>query len=203
MLLKTLALQISNIPDQRQRIRDRILPFFWVLLIAAMSILSSNIPSALASIDNDRLDGNIFVVYAGNGSLVPSQLTLAESLKRQKPAILVFYLDDSRDCKQFAFIVSRIQEFYGRAASIIPISVDSIPVKSSYRKTEPGYYYRDAIPQTVILDQQGNVVFDQSGQVKYEAIDDALREVFDLLPRAESVVLKRRSFNEFNAELIE
>ena len=201
MLLKQLALQISNLSAQLYRIRDRLLILCLALLIAVMSILTWDAPSARASIDNDRLDGNIFVVYAGNGSLVPPQLTLAQSLQRQTPAILVFYLDDSRDCKQFAFIVSRIQEFYGRATSIIPISVDSIPVKSSYGKAEPGYYYRDAIPQTVILNQQGNVVFDQSGQVQYETIDDTLREVFDLLPRSESVVLKKRSFNEFNAEL--
>ncbi|MGL6339366.1 MAG: thylakoid membrane photosystem I accumulation factor, partial [Waterburya sp.] len=43
------------------------------------------------------------------------------------------------------------------------------------------------------------VVYDGKGQVPYEEIDDVLREVFDLLPRSESVVLKRRSFNEFNS----
>ena len=118
MLLKKLALQISNISEQWQYIRDRFFSLSLVLLMVAMSVLTWEMPSASASIDNDRLDGNIFVVYAGNGSLVPPQLTLAESLNRQTPAILVFYLDDSRDCKQFAFIVSRIQEFYGRATSI-------------------------------------------------------------------------------------
>ena len=38
-------------------------------------------------------------------------------------------------------------------------------------------------------------------QVPYEKIDDKLREVFDLLPRTDSVQLKRRSFNELNSEL--
>ncbi len=160
-------------------------------------------PWAWGSIDDDRLDGNIFVVYAGNGSLVPAKLSLMDSLKRQMPTVLVFYLDDSRDCKQFAIIVSRIQEFYGRAANILPISVDSIPVKDSYTPQEPGFYYKGGIPQTVIVDQQGQVVFDGQGQVKYEDVDDVLREVFDLLPRSESVELKRRTFNEFNTELVE
>lgn len=160
-------------------------------------------PIAWAGIDDDRLDGNVFVVYAGNGSLVPPRLTLAESLKRKKPAVIVYYLDDSRDCKQFAIVVSRIQEFYGRAASIIPVSVDAIPVKSNYSPQEVGYYYAGAVPQTVILDGSGQVVFNEKGQVKYEAIDDVLREVFDLLPRSESTELKRRSFNEFNTELVD
>ena len=158
---------------------------------------------ALASIDDDHLDGNIFVVYAGNGSLVPPRLTLAQSLGRKMPAILVFYLDDSRDCKQFAIVVSRLQEFYGRAASIIPISVDSLPLKSAYTQQEPGYYYQGSVPQTVVLDQEGKVVFNGKGQVKFQEIDDVLREVFDLLPRSQSVELKRRSFNEFNTELVQ
>ena len=158
---------------------------------------------ATASIDDDRLDGNIFVVYAGNGSLVPAKLTLKDSLKRDLPTVLVFYLDDSRDCKQFAIVVSRIQEFYGRAASIIPISVDGIPMKDNYTPQEPGYYYSGGVPQTVIIDQNGKVIFDKKGQVPYETVDDVLREVFDLLPRSESVELKRRTFNEFNTELVD
>lgn len=158
---------------------------------------------AIASIDDDRLDGNIFVVYAGNGSLVPAKLSLKDSLKRDLPTVLVFYLDDSRDCKQFAIVVSRIQEFYGRAANIIPISVDSIPMKDNYTPQEPGYYYRGGVPQTVIIGQNGKVIFDKKGQIPYETVDDVLREVFDLLPRSESVELKRRPFNEFNTELVD
>ena len=45
--------------------------------------------------------------------------------------------------------------------------------------------------------------FDEQGQIPYEEVDDTLREVFDLLPRSESVELKRRSFNEFNYELVD
>jgi hypothetical protein len=158
---------------------------------------------ALASVNDDRLDGNIFVVYAGNGSLVPPRLPLAETLKRKMPAILVYYLDDSSDCKEFAIVVSRMQEFYGRAASIIPVNVDSMPVKPSYAPNEVGYYYQGVVPQTVVLDENGKIVFNGKGQVKYEAVDDVLRKVFDLLPRSESAELKRRSFNEFNTELVD
>ena len=156
-----------------------------------------------ASVDDDRLDGNIFVVYAGNGSLVPSKISLAQSLKEHIPTVIVYYLDDSRDCKQFALIVSRIQEFYGRATSIIPVSVDSIPPQPSYQPDELGYYYKGYVPQTVILDPAGKVVFDAKGVVAYEKIDDSLRKVFNLLPRSQSVELKRQTFNEFNSELVE
>ena len=154
---------------------------------------------ASAGINDDRYDGNIFVLYGGNGSLVPPRMNLATSLEREKPAILVFYVDDSSDCKQFSIVVTRLQEFYGRAASIIPVSIDSFVDKDKYSPNEPAYYYSGVVPETVILDRQGKVVYDGKGQVPYEEMDDVLREVFDLLPREESEVLKRRSFNEFNS----
>ncbi|MBE9042840.1 thylakoid membrane photosystem I accumulation factor [Pleurocapsales cyanobacterium LEGE 10410] len=171
-----------------------------LILVAGFFLWSS---PASASINDDRYEGNIYILYAGNGSLVPPRMDLPTSLKREKPAILVFYVDDSSDCKQFSGLVTRIQEFYGRAASIIPVSVDSFTDRDQYTPEEPAYYYSGVVPETVILDQKGKVVYDGKGQVPYEEIDDALREVFDLLPRSESQVLKRRSFNEYNSGMTE
>ena len=175
----------------------------WSRLIITLLILTTSfslwITPVSASINDDRYDGNVFVLYGGNGSLVPPRMDLPTSLEREKPAILVFYVDDSSDCKQFSIVVTRLQEFYGRAASIIPVSVDSFIDKDKYSPDEPAYYYSGVVPETVILDQKGKVVYDGKGQVPYEEMDDALREVFDLLPREESEVLKRRSFNEFNS----
>ncbi len=165
-------------------------------------LLFGNQP-ALAKIDEDRYDGNIFILYASNGSIVPPRRSLADSLNKGMPALLFLYLDDSKDCKQLALVISNLQAYYGRAASFIPVSVDAIPVKSSYSPQEPGYYYEGLVPQTIIIDGDGKVVFKAKGKVKFEDIDDAFRKVFDLLPRSESVELKRRSFNEFNAELVD
>ncbi len=169
------------------------------LLVISFSFSAWCTSPASATINDDRYEGNIFVLFGGNGSLVPPRMDLPTSLAREKPAILVFYVDDSSDCKQFSGLVTRIQEFYGRAASIIPVTVDSFIDKERYSPDEPAYYYSGVVPETVILDQKGKVVYDGKGQVPYEEIDDVLREVFDLLPRSESEVLKRRSFNEFNS----
>jgi hypothetical protein len=170
-----------------------------LLLLACLLII--NIQPAFAGLNDDVYDGNIFVVYAGNGSLVPPRQTLAKSLEEHKPVFLAFYIDDSRDCKQYAISISTVQEFYGRAAEIIPISVDTIPVKSSYEPTEPGYYYSGSVPQVVVFNQSGEVVLNKTGQVPYEEIDDKFREVFNLLPRTESVTLQRRALNEVSGEL--
>jgi hypothetical protein len=159
-------------------------------------------PNVSADLKDDRFDGNIFALYAGNGSLVPPQFTLAQSFKGDRPTILTFYIDDSQDCKQFSTTVSELQAYYGRAADIIPINVDAIPVKASYEPDEPGHYYSGQVPQTLVFDASGQRVLNVVGKANFEQFDDKLREVFNLFPRSESVELKRRPFNEINAELV-
>ena len=170
-----------------------LLAIFFLLLIA--------IPTALASLNDDRFDGNIFALYAGNGSLVPAKVKLKDSLKNSRPALLVFFLDDSKDCKQFSAVVSQLQEFYGRAADFIPVNVDAMINPVTDDSTKVAYYYQGFVPQTVLINQQGEVVINEKGQVSFEKIDDVFREVFDLLPRSESAELKRRIVNEINVEL--
>ena len=174
----------------------------------ALAILVSSVvllglaTGAIAGLDDDNFDGNIFALYGGNGSLVPPSVKLSEAYERRDRAtLIVFYLDDSRDCKRYSTLVSKLQAYYGRAADILPIDVDTIRPKATYAPDEAGYYWHGRVPQTVVLNQANEVVFDRDGQVPFEDTDDALREVFDLLPRSESVELKRRSFNEVNAEL--
>ncbi|KAF3885739.1 MULTISPECIES: thylakoid membrane photosystem I accumulation factor [Nostocales] len=180
------------IPDWR-----RVLSVF--LLLSCLLFIHTQ--SAFAGLKDDRYDGNIFVVYAGNGSLVPPKATLSQAISEHKPALLFFYVEDSSDCKQYALIVSRVQEFYGRVTEIIPVNVDALPIKATYDPTEAGYYYSGGVPQVVVFDRSGQVLLNKKGQVPYEEIDDKFRVVFDLLPRSESVQLKRRSFNELNSEL--
>jgi hypothetical protein len=174
------------------------------LLITAILVLTCSLlltTPALANIDDDKYDGNVFVLYAGNGSLVPARISLAESLKTKKPSYIVFYIDDSSDCKAYSGVMSQMQASYGKAVSFIPVTPDSLELDRKYLNTEEGYYYKGVVPQTVIIDGEGKVRLDEIGQVSYEKIDDTFREVFNLLPRTESVALRRRSFNEYNSEL--
>lgn len=174
-------------------------------LALSLALLLSGLPglpTALAGREDDNYDGNIFALYAGNGSLVPPRVSLAQSIQYKKPALVFIYVDDSKDCKQYAPVISQLQAPYGRAASFIPIMADAIPAKASYKPSEPGYYFDGVVPQTLVFDQSGEVRFDQAGAIAYEEIDDVLREVFDLLPRSESVELRRRTLNEVTTELV-
>ncbi len=171
-------------------------------LLLGITLLGGASP-ALAGLTDDHFDGNIFPLYAGNGSLVPPKVSMTESRQRGRPTLLFFYIDDSSDCKSYATIISRLDEPYGWAADFIAVSVDMIPEKASYDPNEPGYYYKGYVPQTVILDRAGKVMLDATGSVAYGQLDDVFREAFDLLPRSESVELKRRQLNEVSTELVE
>jgi hypothetical protein len=187
--------------NYRRSWRYRILSGSLILAVAISWLLALGMRPAFAGINDDHYDGNIFALYGGNGSLVPPRVDLSDSFLRKKPALLVFYVDDSRDCKQYATVVSNLQQYYGRAADFIPVSADSLPAKPSDSLEEPGHYYEGVVPQTVLLDESGKVAFNAKGLVAFEEVDDAFRKVFDLLPRTESVPLKRRMVNEFNTEL--
>lgn len=172
----------------------------FLLLLGCLFLLY--MPSALAGINDDKYEGNVFLLYGGNASIVPAKVTLEKSLARNDRAtLLVFYTDDSSDCKQYAPVVSRVQAFFGRATDIIPINADAIPIKPSYAPTEAGYYYEGILPHVVVFDRAGKLVLNKKGQVPYEQIDDTLREVFNLVPRSESPDLKLKSVNEFSTEL--
>lgn len=181
--------------------RSRVVSASVAAFLAIVLVIGIAAP-AEAGLNDDRFDGGIFPLYAGNGSLVPPRVTLAESMQSDRPTLLVLYVDDSSDCKLYSSVVSQVDAFYGRAANIIPIDVDAIPVKDDYEPTEPGYYYEGLVPQTIIFDPDGNVVLNEAGQVDFNKIDDRFREIFDLLPRSESKELKRRTVNEVNTELV-
>jgi hypothetical protein len=173
-----------------------------VTLILWLPLSFTSPKIAYASIEDDHFDGNIFALYAGNGSLVPPRVTLAQSFSGERPTLLTFYIEDSKDCKQFSNLVSQLQAYYGKVIDFIPVNVDSIPTQASYTPQESGFYYKGKVPQTLLFDAAGNKTLEVIGKGTFNEFDDALRDIFNLLPRTESVELKRRPLNEVNAELV-
>jgi hypothetical protein len=177
-------------------------PVCGLFLVCLMALSLWPTASAWAGLKDDNYDGNIFALYAGNGAIVPPVITVAQSLKQKQPAILFLYVDDSSDCKSTASVISQLQAPYGKAANFVPIMVDGILPGQTYGPTDPGFYFKNVVPQTVVFDGTGKVRFNKTGAVSYEEVDDVLRDVFNLLPRSESVELRRRSVNEINTELV-
>jgi hypothetical protein len=173
------------------------------ILMVVIAVWFLGASPVLAGLMDDHYDGNIFPLYAGNGSLVPPRVTLAESFQRDKPTLLVLYVNDSQDCKVYSTVLSQLDAYYGRVADFIFVNFDSIAPKAQYAPDEPGYYFQGFLPQTVVFDAAGKVLLNQAGVLPFEQIDDVFRETFDLLPRSESVELRRRAVNEVNVELVE
>jgi hypothetical protein len=184
----------------QQILRPIVTRLLTIVSIGCLVLMTLSQP-AWAGLTDDNFDGEIFALYAGNGSIVPPKNDLDTTIKQGKAAVMVFYVDDSRDCKEFSIKVSNLQGLYSKVTNFIPIRVDSIAAKDSYDKSEPGYYYKGYVPQTVIFDPQGNVKFDEGGQASFESMDDVMRSIFDLLPREESTALQRRPLNEVSGEL--
>ncbi len=150
----------------------------------------------IAGVSDDHFDGNIFVLYASNGSLVPPKSSLAESMQKQRPTVLMFYTDDSAECKDNSLVISQLQAFYRQNVNFMPISVDTLPTGKTYTPQEASYYYNGSfVPQFLVINPEGDIVLDRIGQTPYEVIDDALRELKDLPPRPESFSVERPAFS--------
>ncbi|WP_320676702.1 thylakoid membrane photosystem I accumulation factor [Prochlorococcus sp. MIT 1300] len=153
---------------------------------------------ARAARDTDSYDGNIFPIYAGNGSLVPPPNTLAESLEQNRTSVVVFYLDDSSTSKTFAPVLSGIKLLWGPAVDLLPITTDNIQGQQTNDPKEEAFYWHGKIPQVVVIDGNGKVWLDQEGQVPIDTINTAISSATGLEPPSFSVTIK--SFNEYNSE---
>jgi len=153
---------------------------------------------AYSARDTDSFDGNIFPIYAGNGSLVPPPSSLDESLRNNRAILLLFYLDDSATSKSFAPVVSGIKLLWGSSIDIIPLTIDEFLEVNDTSPKEASYYWHGNIPQTVVINGQGNVVFDQDGQVSIDDLNQAISLATGLQAPESSFTVK--SYNEYNSE---
>ena len=176
--------------------------FFTLILFRIFSSLlilfALSVNPVYSARDTNSYDGNIFQIYAGNGSLVPPQSTLSESLKNERTSVLVFYLDDSSTSKQFAPVVSGIKLLWSSSIDLIPISIDEIDNENKKTVEEPGYYWHGDIPQLVVINGKGNVLLDKEGQVSFDEINDAITKGTGL--KKPDFDLTVKSFNEYNSE---
>ncbi len=148
--------------------------------------------------DTDSYDGNIYYLYAANGSLVPPPNTIAEGLAQKRTSVVVYYLDDSATSKAYAPVVSALKLIWGNSIDVLPLATDELQGKKTNDPRDPAYYWNGLIPQTVIIDGEGNIRFDQNGQVSIEDLNQAISDTTGLAQPSYSLSIK--SFNEYNSE---
>ncbi len=170
-----------------------------IALLLSLGLLPA---AAHASLENDRYDGNIFALYAGNGSLVPPRSTLAQALEAHRTSVLVFYLDDSSVSKRFAPVVSELQRQWGNRIDLIPLVSDPLQGRPEQGPTDPAHYWKGVIPQVVVVDGDGRVRFDAAGSMELAAIDAAISEATGLPLPAGQRAGATISINELNSEVL-
>ncbi len=166
-----------------------------VLALVVLVGLTWTLPG-YGAVNDDRFDGNIFVLYGGNGSLVPPKVTLEQSIQELKrPALLLFYVDDSADCKRITPLMNQVQLYFGKLISLIPVNVDSLLVDTSLAD-----YYSGVVPQWVLIDREKRVTYTYEGLPDPPDLDRALRSVVGIDAPSPLATLKNDApfFNEFN-----
>ena len=171
-------------------------------LLSILSLLISLAQPAAASLTDNNYDGNIYSLYAGNGSLVPPRNTLAETLTAGRPALLIFYLDDDAASKQFSPVVSELQRLWGNTIELIPLVTDPLQDRGDRGVGDPAHYWSGRIPQVVVLDGAGKVLLDQEGQVGIDQINAAVSKATGIALPEELSSSSTMSFNELNSELV-
>ena len=174
------------------------------LLVRVLSLLAALllvVAPAQAVLNDDRYDGNIYALYAGNGSLVPPANPLSDSLEQGRTAVIVYYLDDSAVSKRFAPVVSELQRLWGRSIDLLPLSTDPLQGRETLGAGDPATYWSGTIPQVVVIGTDGRVVLDQNGQVPLAAINDAISASTGLPAPDLGRIDQEGSFNEVNIEV--
>ncbi len=157
---------------------------------------------AQASLTSNSYDGNIYALYAGNGSLVPPRSSLAQAMADQRPAVVIYYLDDDAASKQFAAVVSELQRLWNRNIELIPLVTDPLQNRADTGPSDPAHYWRGVVPQVVVFDSQGKVIFDEQGAVSVDAINAAISQATGIALPEGGTRSSTESFNELNSEVV-
>ncbi len=175
--------------DQRQILSGQRLSK--TILILLTTLLVTILP-AWAGLQDDHYDGNIFALYGSNGGMIPPKVSLEASLQQQIPALVVYYIDDSRDCKQYAAVIANLQVRYGLGVNFIPYAIDSLDLQ------DPGgaaAHYQGKVPKTLLYDREGHITYEAVGSRSMVEVENQIRSLFNLDPIA-SDSLQPKLINE-------
>ena len=171
----------------------------WILI--ALIFLSPY--KANAYRDTDSYDGNIFPIYAGNGAIVPPKTTLKDSLNNKRVSVLFFYLDDSSDSKAMSPVISGLDLIWRENIDIIALTTDELQnEEKSDLPTEPNFYWNGLIPQTIILDSNGQIKFDKNGMADFGEMNKIISQSTGIETDKNSSFTVE-AFNEYNSTISE
>jgi hypothetical protein len=171
-------------------------------MVLWISLTGVGVQPASAALTTNTYDGNIYALYAGNGSLVPPRSSLAQAMADHRPTAVIYYLDDDAASKQFSPVVSELQRLWGNTIELIPLVIDPLQNRAKEGPTDPATYWDGVIPQVVVFDTDGKVVFNASGLVDVDRINDGVSKATGIPLPEGGTTSTTVSFNELNAEVV-
>lgn len=162
------------------------------MVICAIAALCVGAWPTQASISDDRYDGNIFTLYGSNGGMIPPRVSLSESIAQRVPALLVFYVEDSSDCKRYSAAVANLQVRYGLGVNFVALNIDALDQTDP---NGPAQYFTGRVPQTLLFDPDGKITYQSVGDRPITEVENEIRDLFALAPVDEGE-LRRQPFNE-------
>ena len=171
------------------------------LLLGLSVVLLLWVAPVGAVLNTDSYDGNIYALYAGNGSLVPPASTLGDAMDSGRTSVVIYYLDDSAVSKRFAPVVSELQRLWGQNIELIPLTTDGLQGRPASGAKDPATYWNGSIPQVVVIGPDSRLVFDRDGQVPLSEINQAISSATGLPAPDLGDINQDGSFNEVNVEV--
>ena len=193
---------IGSVPTSlRSLLQGLVTSALGVLLAAALWGLVPT-AAAQASLTSNSYDGNIYALYAGNGSLVPPRSSLAQALSDHRTTVVIYYLDDDAASKQFSAVVSELQRVWLNSIELIPLVTDPLQNRGDAGPSDPAHYWRGQVPQVVVFNTEGRVIFDEQGLVDVDAINAAVSQATGIPLPEGGTRSSTESFNELNSEVV-
>jgi streptogramin lyase len=100
-------------------------------------------------------------------------------------------------------VVSDLQRSWGNAIDLMPLVTDPLQGRPDRGTTDPAHYWQGSVPQVVVIDPNGQVVFDGAGQVPVGRLNQAISQATGIaLPEGAADENDRMvSINELNSEV--
>ena len=99
-------------------------------------------------------------------------------------------------------IISGLDLIWRNNIDIIALTTDELQDKEkSDLRNEPNYYWNGLIPQTIILNSDGEVQYDKNGMINIDELNKVIGELKGI--DIEDTTFSVESFNEYNSIISE
>ena len=99
-------------------------------------------------------------------------------------------------------IISGLDLIWRNNIDIIALTTDELQDKEkSDHRNEPNYYWNELIPQTIILNSDGEVQYDKNGMINIDELNKVIGELKGI--DIKDTTFSLESFNEYNSIISE